>query len=158
MWQTREEEARQNELEKLIDWELKRQLTWSVVLLTTTLGLLILLASGILKQWVSVSRTLLVTINLVKTPLVIIFVLLLLGGVDLSFFRLANSLVNLRNYVIRIPSELHRQEFTEKAVLTWLYELFTERTEMNRFSLRAWLVWLLILIADLLLVWALFSA
>jgi hypothetical protein len=157
MWQTRDEEERQKRLEKLIDWELSKQLTWAVVFLTTILGLLALFASGLLHQWIVFSRFYLVTVNLVKAPFVVIFFLLLVFGVDLSFYRLAASLARLRNWIEMLPSELQRRELIEKVVLGWFYGLFVERRGKNRFSLRAWLVWLLIVLVDLVLIWALVS-
>jgi len=157
MWQSREEEEKQRQLEKLIDWELSKQLTWAVVFLTTVLGLLALFASGLLRQWIDSSKSSLIIMNLVKAPFVIIFFLLLIFGVDLSFYRLVASLVRLRNWIEMLPSELARQELIEKVVLGWFYGLFVERTDKNRFSLRKWFVLLLIVLGDTLLVWALVS-
>jgi len=157
MWQSREEEEKQKRLEKLIDWELSKQLTWAVVFLTSALGLMALFASGLLKQWIDFSEFPLITMNLVKTPFVIIFLLLLFFGVDLSFYRLATSLVRLGNWTEMLPSELARQELIEKAILKGFYGLFVERTDKNRFSLRTWFVWLLIVLGDTLLIWALIS-
>jgi hypothetical protein len=157
MWQSKEDEEKQKRLEKLIDWELNKQLTWAVVFLTTILGLLALFASGLLKKWIDFSKFPLITLNLVKTPFVIIFFLLLIFGVDLSFYRLAASLVKLRNWAEILPSELIRRELIEKAILKRLYEPFVERTDKNCFSLRTWFVWLLIVLGDLLLIWALVS-
>jgi len=157
MWLSREEEEKQKELEKLIDWELNKQLIWAVVFLTTILGLLVLLARGLLKQWIDFSKFPLITMNLVKTPFVIIFFLLLIFGVDLSFYRLATSLVKLRKWIEMLPSELIRRELIEKAILKWLYEPFVEKTGKNCFSLRTWFVWLLIVLGDLLFIWALVS-
>jgi len=158
MWHPKEEEEKQRQLEKLIDWELSKQLTWAVVFLTTTLGLIALLASGLLKQWIDFSKLPLISINLAKTPFVIIFFLFLFFGVDLSFYRLATSLVRLLNWTEMLTSELARQELREKVVLRGFYELFVQRTDKNRFSLRTWLVLLLIVLGDLLLIWALVSA
>jgi len=157
MWQSKEDEEKQKQLEKLMNWELNKQLTWAVVFLTTILGLMALLASGLLHQWIDFSKFPLITMNLVKTPFVIIFLLLLIFGVDLSFYRLAASLVRLRNLIEMLPSELQRQELTEKAILKWFYGLFVQRIDKNRFSLRTWLVLLLIILGDLLLIWALIS-
>jgi len=157
MWQSKEDEEKQKRLEKLIDWELSKQLTWAVVFLTTILGLLALLASGLLHQWIDFSEFPLITMNLVKAPVVIIFFLLLICGVNLSFYRLATSLVRLRNWVETLPSELMRQELIGKVVLGWFCGLFVERTDMNRFSLRTWFVLLLIVLGDTLLIWALVS-
>jgi len=157
MWQSKEEEEKQKKLEKLIDWELSKQLIWAVAFLTTTLGLMALLASNLLKQWIDFSKFPLITINFAKFPFVIIFFLLLVFGVDLSFYRLATSLERLRNWVEMLPSELQRQALKEKVVLRRFYELFLERNDKNRFSIRTWLVWLLIVLGDLLLIWALFS-
>lgn len=156
MWFTREEETRQRELEKLIDWELSKQLTWAVVFLTTTLGLLALLASGFLSRWFVLSRSLLVTFSPAKVPFVVIYLLLMMFGVDLSFYRLATSLAKMRNWTEMLPSKLHYQELIEKAILTWLYRPFVKRVD-NEYSHRTWLVWLLIALGDLLLVWALVS-
>jgi len=158
MWQSKEEEERQRQLEKLIDWELSKQLTWAVVFLTTILGLLAFFASGLLRQWIDFSESSLITMNLVKAPFVIIFFLLLIFGVDLSFYRLVTSLVRLRNWIEMLPSELARQELIGKVVLRWFYGLFVERTDKNRFSLRTWFVLLLIVLGDTLLIWALVSA
>jgi len=158
MWQSKEDEEKQKRLEKLMDWELSKQLTWAVVFLTTILGLLALLASGLLKQWIDFSKFPLITMNLVKTPFVIIFLLLLFFGVDLSFYRLATSVSISRNLMEMLPSELQRQELVEKAILKWFYRLFLERTDKNRFSMRTWFVLLLIVLGDILLIWALVSA
>jgi len=158
MWQSKEDEEKQKRLEKLIDWELSKQLTWAVVFLTTILGLMALLASGLLHQWIDFSKSPLITMNLVKTPFVIIFFLLLIFGVDLSFYRLAASLARLRNWVEMLSSELMRQELIGKVVLGWFCGLFVERKDKNRFSLRTWFVLLLIVLGDILLIWALVSA
>jgi len=157
MWQSKEDEEKQKRLEKLIDWELNKQLTWAVVFLTTILGLMVLFASDLLHQWIDFSKFPLVTINLVKTPFVIIFLLLLIFGVNLSFYRLAMSVVRLRKWEEMLPSELARQELIEKDILKWFYGLFVQRTDKNRFSLRTWLVLLLIVLGDILLIWALVS-
>jgi len=157
MWQSKEDEEKRKELEKLIDWELSKQLTWAVVFLTTMLGLVALLASSLLRQWIDFSKFPLITMNLVKAPFVMVFFLLLIFGLDLSFYRLATSLARLRNWAGMLPSELIRKELIEKAVLGWFYGLFVERTGENRFSLRTWFVWLLMVLGDILLVWALVS-
>jgi len=157
MWHSKEEEEKQRQLEKLIDWELSKQLTWTVVFLTTILGLIALLASSLLKQWIDFSKFPLISINLAKTPFVIVFFHFLVFGVNLSFYRLATSLVRLRNWTEMLTSELARQELREKVVLREFYELFAQRTDKNRFSLRTWFIGLLILLGDLLLIWALVS-
>jgi len=157
MWRSREDEERQRELERLIGWELSKQLTWAVVLLTTTLGLFALLASGLLGHWITFSKFPLITINLAKGPFVIIFLLLLIFGVNMSFYRLATSLERLQNWIKMLPSKLYQQELIEKVVLGWFYNLFVERKDKDRFSLRTWFVWLLIILGDLLLIWALIS-
>lgn len=157
MWQSKEEEEKQKKLEKLIDWELNKQLTWGVVFLTTILGLMALLAGSLLKQWIDLSKFPLITMNLVKAPFVIIFFLLLIFGVDLSFYRLATSLERLRNWEQMLPNEFERQQLLENVPLECLYKLFVERTERNSFSLRTWFVLLLIVLGDILLIWALIS-
>jgi len=157
MWQSKEDEEKQKRLEKLIDWELNKQLTWAVVFSTTILGLIALLASGLLKQWIDFSKFPLITINLVKTPFIIIFLLLLFFGVDISFYRLVTSVSISRNWMEMLPSELQRQELIEKDILKWFYGLFVERIDKSHFSLRTWLVLLLIVLGDILLIWALVS-
>lgn len=158
MWQSEEDKEKQRQLEKLIDWELNKQLTWAVVFLTTILGLVALLASGLLRQWIDFSSFPLITLNLVKTPYVVIFFLLLIFGVDMSFYRLATTAYTLRNLVEMLPSELQRKELKERrTILGWFCEQLIKRTDKNRFSLRTWLVWLLIVLGDMLLIWALVS-
>jgi len=156
MWQSREEEEKQKELEKLIDWELNRQLTWAVVFLTTLLGLLALLGTGLLKQWI-VFKWPLICINYYKAPLVAIFFILLFFGVDLGFYRLADTAVTLRNFVEDLPSRRMREELLKKTIIGGLYDLFLKRTDKNRFSLKTGFVWMLIVLGDILLIWALVS-
>lgn len=156
MWLSREEEEKQKELEKLIDWELNRQLTWAVVFLTTLLGLLALLGTGLLKQWI-VFNCPLICIDYYKAPLVAIFFILLLFGVDLGFYRLADTTVTLRNFVEGLPNKRMREELLKKTILGGLYNLFLKRTDKNRFSLRTEFVWLLIVLGDILFIWALVS-
>lgn len=157
MWQSKEEEEKQRQLEKLIDWELTKQLTWAVVFLTTILGLMALLASRLLEQWINFSKFPMTTINLTKAPFVIIFLLLLIFGVNLSFYRLAASLVNLRNYTERLTSKLYHQELIEKAILKWFYGWFVKKKDKKDFSLRTELVLPTIFFVDFLLVLALLS-
>jgi len=156
MWQSREDEEKQRKLEKLIDWELNKQLTWAVVLLSTILGLMSLYASGLLRQWIDFSKFPLITINLVKAPFVTIFSLLLIFGVDVSFYGLATSLVRLRNWEEMLP-EFGRRQSVEKIPLECIYKQFVKRIDEKRFSLRIWFVLLLIVLGDMLLIWALFS-
>jgi hypothetical protein len=75
------ESLERQQIEKLIDWELNKQLTWAVVFLTTILG------------WMGI-----ITVNFTKTPFTIIFSVLLLSGLDFSFYRIIGSLVTLRDY------------------------------------------------------------
>lgn len=157
MWESEEEREKQRQLEKLIDWELNKRLTWAVVFLTSILGLVALLASGLLRQWVDFSSFPLITLNLVKAPFVVIFFVLLVFGVDVSFYRLATSAVRMRNYAEWLTRKLYRQELMEKAVFKGFTGLFVEKTEKNTFSLRIWFVCLLVVIGDILFIWALFS-
>jgi len=158
MWLSREEEEKQKELEKLIDWELNKQLTWAIVFLTTLIGLLALLGTNLLSHWIDFSEFPLITTNLVKAPFVIIFLLLLVLGVDMSFYRLATTAYSMRNLVEMLPSELQQKELKERRTpLGWFFEQLIKRTDKNCFSLRTEFVWLLIVLGDLLLIWALVS-
>jgi len=119
--------------------------------------LLALLGTNLLGHWIDFSRFPLITMNLVKAPFVIIFLLLLILGVDLSFYRLVTSASISRNLMEMLPSELQRQELIEKAIFKCFYGLFVVRTDKNRFCLRTWFVLLLIVLGDALLIWALVS-
>ena len=155
MWYTRDDEDKQRELEKLIDWELSQQLIWALVFVAAALGLLVLFASGFLSKWYVLYSSLLVKFDPVKVPFVVIYLALMLFGVDVSFYNLAASLARMRNWVERLPSKLHHQELVDKGVLTWFW-LFVKRVN-GEYSHRTWLIWLLIVLGDLLLIWALIS-
>ena len=157
MWLSKEEEEKQRQLEKLIDWELNRQLTWAVVFLTTLLGLLALLGTNLFEQWI-ISKLPLISINLLKAPFVAIFFVLLFFGVDMAFYRLADTTVTIRNFVDDLPSERMKTPLLRKTILGELYDLFLKRTsERNCFSLNKGLVWLLIFMGDTLLLLALIA-
>lgn len=124
-------------MEKLIDWEQNTQLTWAVVLLTATLGL-----AGIL------------VIDSLSTSIrvfVIILSLTLMAVIDMSFYRLATSLVNLRRYIELIGeiSKLYKEELEEKALFEWLYLWFVDTTIRYKPRLRTLRVSLIIGLADL---------
>lgn len=152
MWQSREGEEKQKKLEKLIDWELRRQLTWVALLLTTFLGLMQLLVR--LELWrIDLSKFPLICINVVKPPFVILF-FLLLSGVDISFYKLATTLERVRNWELRIPNDFMQQELKNYPFRKLYEHIFLIRTCENRMTLRKWLVYLLIIILDIVLIWA----
>jgi len=148
------EKDRKSTSRTLIDWELRKQLTWVAVFLATVLGLMSLLGSGLLRGWADYSNSL--SNSVTRAPFTVIY-FLLLSFVDLSFYRLTSSLVRLRNWIERESDDLERQELIEKSDLKWFYGLFVRKIDENQFVLRKWLVGLFLILGDLLLFWALVS-
>jgi hypothetical protein len=134
---SKEQKERKNDLEKLIDWEQNKQLTWAVVLLTATLGL-----AGIL---------VIDSLSTSTRVFVIVLGLTLMSVLDFSFYRLATSLVNLRRYVERIGkiSELYKEELVTKAIFKSLYGWFVDTADKDKPRLITWRVVLIIVLADL---------
>lgn len=148
---------KQKDLEKLIDWDLRKQLTWAAILLSSILGLVSLLVSNKLNQWINLSQLPQIDVDFNKIPLLIIFAVLLIFGVDLSFYRLSTSLIIIRNWQEMLSSSLLHEELIDRAILQKLYKLFAKRTDENHFCIRSWFVGLLIIIGDSLLIWTLWS-
>jgi len=132
-----EKEKEKGELEKLIDWEQNKQLTWAVVLLTATLGLAELL---VIVSPSTNTRFFVITLGL---PLIVVL--------DVSFYRLATSLVNLRRYIERIGqiSELYEEELVTNAILKRLYGGFVDTAVKYKPRLIKWRVVLIAVLVDL---------
>lgn len=132
-----EDEKEKGELEKLIDWEQNKQLTWAVVLLTATLGLAGLL---VIDSPSTYTRVFVITLGLT-----------LMGILDMSFYRLASSLVNLRRYIERIGkiSKLYHNELENNAILKGLYGWFVDTSVKYKPRLITWRVVLIIVLANL---------
>jgi len=147
MWQSKEEEEKQRQLERLIDWELNKQLTWVVFSLTFFLGLtqvLPFLKLTATRELTTPIFSLKANVNL---PFFIIY-LLLIAGLDVSIFRLATTLERIRNWELRIPCDFMQKELRSYP-LKQLYDIFLIRICENRMVLRKWLVLLLIFSLDL---------
>jgi hypothetical protein len=141
-----ENEKEKGEWEKLIDWEQNKQLTWAVVLLTATLGLAGILFTN--------------SFSTITRAFVIVLGLTLMLVLDLSFYRLATTLVNLRRYVERIGqiSELYRKELLgtkdkeellkQKDILERLYDWFVDASVKYKPRLITWRAVLIIVLAD----------
>jgi hypothetical protein len=129
-------EENKGELEKLIDWEQNKQLFWAVVLLTATLGL-----AGVL-----VIDSLLTSTKV----FVIVLGLALMVVLDVSFYRIATSLVNLRRYIARIGkiSKLYKKELEDNAVLKGMYDWFVNTTDKEDPRLRTLRVAFIMILAD----------
>jgi hypothetical protein len=135
------------QIEKLIDWELNKQLTWAVVFLTTILGLL-----GI------------ITVNFTKAPFIIIFSVLLLSGADFSFYRIIGSHVTLRNYHERFEPLQNARVYYDELVRArrgdWFFRIINgifliERE--NHFHMNRYTISLAVILMDLLFAWSLIS-
>lgn len=134
-----ENDKEKGEWEKLIDWEQNKQLTWAVVLLTATLGLAGILFTN--------------SLSTVTRAFIIVLGLTLMLVLDLSFYRLATTLVNLRRYIERIGqiSELYKEELletNEKDVYKKLYDWFVDTSVKYKPRLITWRVVLIIVLAD----------
>jgi len=149
MWQSEGEKEKQKKLEKLIDWEISKQLTWVVLSLTFFLGLMgvlpFLKLSGT-KEFTTPIFFLKVSAN---APFIITY-LLLIVGLDVSIYRLGTTLERIRNWELRIPSHFMQLEL-RRTPLDLVLRLFLRRTRDNHMNLRRWLVALVILLADILL-------
>ena len=108
-----------NDLEKLIDWEQNKQLTWAVVLLTSVLGLAGLF---VVNQF-----------SIGKEVVAVILSVALMFLVNLSFYRLASSLVLLRHHIERIGqiSDLYKQELIDNAMFKGLYGWFVDAVDKD---------------------------
>jgi hypothetical protein len=147
MWLSREDEEKQRRLEKLIDWEVSKQLTWAVVLLTTILGLVSFLGTGLLKDFM---------VSYVKVPLVVIYFTLVIFGVNISPYRLVCSLSTCREFIEMLPSDFQKKQIKEKAMFTWFYKIFVKEKCKNQFAIRGEVFWLLVILGDVFFLWALF--
>lgn len=136
------EKERKNDLEKLIDWEQNKQLTWAVVLLTSTLGL----AGLFVGNSFAMNDTLIFVLLLALTLMLVL---------DISFYRLVTSLAILGTYVewIGVLSPLIRQELVTNVLFRRLYAWFVYRADENeRFPIRRLRIGLVIVLADFFIV------
>jgi hypothetical protein len=135
-----DKKEKKNDLEKLIDWEQNKQLTWAVVLLTAALGLGGLFVGN--------------SFSMGKEAFVIILSLVLMLVLDLSFYRLVTSLVFLRKYIEWIGqiSDLFNQELVKNAVFSRLYGWFVETAGKDDFHLKKWRVILILGLVDAFIV------
>jgi len=129
-------EKEKGELEKLVDWEQNKQLFWAVVLLTATLGL----AEVLVIDSLSTSTRF----------FVIVIGLILMGALDMSFYRLAISHVNLKRYIEGLGklSKLYKNELLDNVIFKW-YDWFVDTTNKDEPHLRIWRVRLIIVFADI---------
>jgi hypothetical protein len=140
------DEELKTQIEKLIDWELNKQLTWAVVFLTTILGI--------------------ITVNFTKAPFIIIF-FLLLSGVDFSFYRIIGCHVALRNYHERFEplqnARVYYDELVRERRDDWFFRiinrifLIERENQFHRFHRNNRAVLLAVILIDLLFIWALIS-
>jgi hypothetical protein len=156
MFLSKEDAEKQRQLEKLIDWEVSKQLTWAVVFLTTILGLASVLGTGLLKNFVDFSDFPSIMISYVKIPLVVIYFTLLIFCFDISFYRLVCSLSICRNFIEMLPSDFQKKQIIEKAMFGWFYKIFVKKKCKNEFAIRGEILWPLVIIGDILFVLALF--
>jgi hypothetical protein len=149
MWLSRDEEERQRELEKLIDWEVDKQLTWAVVLLTGFLGLIAISGSKMMNGLLDFSN---LYVSLFKWSVFMVIELMLFSVVDFSFWRLASSLAFSRNIIENLPSELQKHWLIDKALFKWFYGIFVKQIGKHEFSVNSVRVLLMIIVGDLILV------
>jgi hypothetical protein len=146
------EEERQRQVEKLLDWELNKQLTWAVVFLSTIVGLIAILGSNLLaKSFVAFIYPLL-TIDLRKIPFVIIY-FAPLSFSDIGFYRILLSLANMGEIVASLPSELQSRQLKRHSIAL-LCRTFVRQIDEKKFCVKMWLFALLTAIGDLLFVLA----
>lgn len=157
MWQSKEEEEKQRQLEKLIDWETSKMLSWVVLVLTFLLGAIQLLGSRLVKssEVLSFKSTFLTIETHANLPFVVIYGLMIIG-LDLSFYRLTATFVRLHDWYGMLP-EFMRKPLVEEYPLKLFFQIFETKTAEKRLSLRLERVLLLIILGDLLLIWALVS-
>ena len=117
MWLSREEKEKQRQAEKLIDWELRKQLQWTALFVTTVLGLVSLLASNLIKE--------------IWTPFLPIYVLLFLAT-DYAFLRMATSISVMRNYFESLPSGRMKFELIDAAQMSKLFDIFSTKRRSSR--------------------------
>jgi hypothetical protein len=156
MFLSNEDVEKQKRLEKLIDWEVNKQLTWAVVFLTTLIGLVSILGTGLLKNFVVFPCFPLIMNTLAKISLAIIYFALLIFGFDMSFYRLVCSLATCRSFVEMMPSDFQKKRIKEKAMYKGFYKIFVKEKFENEFSIRGEVLWTLAILGDILLVLALF--
>jgi hypothetical protein len=155
MWLTREDEELQKNLEKLVDWELSKQLAWVAVFVATTLGVITLIVA-IPKAFLGegsivVASFPLITVNLSKIGFALILVILLFA-VDFSFYRIACTHVNIKGWIERLPNDFKKRELLNKGAPKIFYDIFTVKTGDKSFPLNRWVVFLLVMFGDLLLI------
>lgn len=138
---SKEQKERKNDLEKLIDWEQNKQLTWAVVLLTATLGLAELL---VIDSPSTSTRFFVVVLGLT-----------LMAVLNMSFYRLATSLVNLRRHIEQIGkiSALYKEELVANAIFKGLYGWFVDTADKDKPRLITWRLVLLTVLVDLFILW-----
>jgi hypothetical protein len=155
MWLSRDEEERQRELEKLIDWEVDKQLAWLVVLLTGFLGLIAISGSKLVSGLLDFSN---LQVSLFKWSVFIVVELILFSAVDFSFWRLANSLAFSRNLTENLPSALQKHWLINKAMFKRFYGIFVKQIGEHEFSVNRASTVLVIIFGDLILGSAIVSA
>jgi hypothetical protein len=146
-----DEEERQRELEKLIDWEVAKQLNWSVVLLTGFLGLIAISGSKLMSGLLDFSN---LYISLFKLSVFIVIVLMLFLVVNFSFWRLATSLAVSRNLIENLPSELQKHWLVDKAIFKRFYGIFVKQIGEHEFSVNGVSAFLVIIVGDFIMVCA----
>jgi len=147
MWLSTENKEKQRQIERLIDWELRKQLQWTALFVATVLGLVSLLTGSQLKPF--------------RIPFFLIYILLFLAS-DYGFLRMTLSISIMRNYFEDLPNERMKYELIDKAHMSWLFDIFSiKRKSKNgrthEWHPRRWLIAALIIAGDFILVWAFLS-
>ena len=113
----------EEQFEKLIDWELNKQLYWAVLFITANLGLLGLLETSPVKDWI-----------------IVISIFIIIGIIPICLYRLADTVVKIRHFEERLRelSNLYKEELNVEQAhpLKLLYELVAKKTDKTDFSLR----------------------
>jgi hypothetical protein len=123
MWQSIEDKEKQRQVEKLVDWELRKQLWWTAIFVTTILGLISLHISEIFRQFF-----------LFFSP---IFISLFLAA-NYSFFRIAYSVSVMRNHFESLPSGWMKYQLVDKAQMSKLFDFFSEKKRVGKSDKYEW--------------------
>jgi hypothetical protein len=147
-----------NDYQKLIDWELRRQLSLVVLVLTFLSVAMALLGNGLVKS----KGFLYLEVATPKICMNVTFSLvygLMAVGLDIVFYRLTSSLARMREYESRLPEEMTKwvqDRNPLNPLIGWFLKVKTDK-KPNAFSLRKERVWLLIILGDVVLLFAFLS-
>jgi len=150
-----EEKEKQQKYEKLIDWEVNKQLTWFILFLTLFLGLIQLLGLPFwnLSKTVELALPFFTIRTSAQFPFILIYALLV-AGLDVSIYRLGTTFERIRRWELQLRAlnTVMKAELSDKAYpLRLFYGIFLNRLCENEVTLRKWLVALIIIFFDVLL-------